>query len=107
MQSPRRKETYVFPRRKIGYPIGPAYEVLLDSLGNPVEQSNGELIYVLTATAQTLGLESSIGGAGYIIPKRDFGYPAIAQAPPHYAEKLDPDGHVEYDPSGNTIWVPI
>ena len=107
MQSPRRKETYVFPRRKIGYPIGPAYEVLLDSLGNPVEQSNGELIYVLTATAQTLGLESSIGGAGYIIPKRDFGYPSTAQSGIVYGQKRDPDNNIETDPDGNTIWVPI
>jgi hypothetical protein len=43
----------------------------------------------------------------YIIPKRDFGIPTLGQPPPHYGQKLDPDGNPEKDPDGNYIYVPI
>jgi hypothetical protein len=43
----------------------------------------------------------------YSVGRRDFGIPAIGQPPPHYGQKLDPDGNPETDPDGNYIYVPI
>ena len=43
----------------------------------------------------------------YQVGRRDFGIPTLGQPPPHYGQKLDPDGNPETDPDGNYIYVPI
>ena len=107
MQRGRRSTYYPLSRKKFGYPIGPDYEQLIDSNGNAVVESNGQFVYVLTSASKTLGIERSICNVGYSIPRRDFGIPTFGQPPPHYGQKLDPDGNPETDPDGNYIYVPI